>query len=140
MVAPTARCPITRGHAVLVLERTERTARISNEYFDWEGEVPTACVERDVSRHVFHLRTTRPAPDEWWVLTPDGGGVEWRCRWVPLADASIHPNQQRWIDAARRATIDPGPAIEPAPATGGVPVYDAHRQRWFVDGSGERRG
>ena len=29
----------------------------------------------DVDRHVFHLRTTAPTPDEWWVLTPDGDAV-----------------------------------------------------------------
>jgi 8-oxo-dGTP pyrophosphatase MutT (NUDIX family) len=113
MVAPHDGCPVTRGHGVLVLERTGSTVRISNEYFGWEGEVPAACVERDVSRHVFHLRATTPTPDEWWVLTPDGEGSQWRCRWVAIDDVAIHPWQQRWIDAGR-GVIDAGPSVERA--------------------------
>lgn len=111
MVAPHDGCPVTRGHAVLVEDRGADTVTISNEYFGWRGEVAATCVERDVTRHVFHLRTTRPTPDEWWVLTPDGEGSQWRCRWVPIDEVSIHPWQQRWVDRARHA-IEPGPPLE----------------------------
>jgi len=130
MVTPHEGCPVTRGHAVQVLERTGTSVTIANDYFGWRGEVPATCVERDVSRHVFHLRTTTPTPNEWWVLTPDGGGSQWRCRWIPLDDRSqVHPSQQAWIDVAREA-IAPGPPVpasEPLPA-GADEVYDAYNE------------
>jgi len=68
----------------------------------------------DVDRHVFHLRATTPTPDEWWVLTPDGDGSQWRCRWVPI-DGREAPSgfQARWL-AAARDLLDPGPPLERA--------------------------
>jgi ADP-ribose pyrophosphatase YjhB (NUDIX family) len=60
-----------------------------------------ATVE-DGNRAVFHLRATEPVPDEWWVLTPDGSGSQWRCRWIPLDDVDgMHERQRAWIDEVR---------------------------------------
>jgi 8-oxo-dGTP pyrophosphatase MutT (NUDIX family) len=129
MVAPHEGCPVTRGHAVLVHDRHGEVLTISNEHFGWRGEVAASCVERDVARHVVHLRTTRPTPDEWWVLTPDGDGSQWRCRWVPIDEVDVHPWQQRWIDAAS-GHLDAGPAVERAPAhaPGATEVFDAYNE------------
>ena len=58
---------------------------------------------RDEERHVFHLRATIEMPDEWLVLTPDGGGLRWECFWAPIDEAHsiVHENQRDWLDAAR---------------------------------------
>src|SRR5215475_1568403 len=42
------------------------------------GELET--MER---RHLVHLVVDEPAADEWYVVTPDGGGHCWRCHWMP---------------------------------------------------------
>lgn len=55
----------------------------------------------DVERAVVHLVVEAPAPEEWWVFTPDGDGVCWRCHWAPIAEATAHPRQQAWLDVAR---------------------------------------
>jgi ADP-ribose pyrophosphatase YjhB (NUDIX family) len=53
-------------------------------------------------RHLFHLTTDQPTPDEWWVVTPDGGGLCWRCHWLSLDRAldRVHPAQRWWLEAA----------------------------------------
>lgn len=128
MVAPHEGCPVNPGHSVLVHERIGTTATITSEHHSWTGTVDSACVSRDVTRHVFHLRATTPTPDEWWVLTPDGDGSQWRCRWVPL-DGLEGPAdwQRRWLDAGR-AKLDPGPQVERAAPnpSGATEVFDAH--------------
>jgi 8-oxo-dGTP pyrophosphatase MutT (NUDIX family) len=67
-----------------------------------------AVVDDDVpgrERHVFHLRATEPTPEVWWVLTPDGGGHQWRCRWIPLDGGpdhdAMHDVQRAWLDPVR---------------------------------------
>ena len=79
------------------------------------------------SRHVFHLRTVAPTPDEWWVLTPDGGGSQWRCRWVPVDEATgLQKHQRRWLDSGRDL-LDPGPPVDPMPPNppGATELFDA---------------
>ena len=64
-------------------------------------------------RHFVHFTTDRPTPDNWWVVTPDGGGLCWRCHWLPLDRAldQVHPAQRWWLEAAydslRRADHPP---------------------------------
>jgi ADP-ribose pyrophosphatase YjhB (NUDIX family) len=54
-------------------------------------------------RHLIHFTTDRPTPDEWWVVTPDGGGLCWRCHWLPLDRAldAVHPMQRWWLETAQ---------------------------------------
>lgn len=130
LVAPVEGCPIPIGHDVVVHERVGSTATVTCHAFEWTGAVPGECVRRDVTRHVFHLRTTTSSPEEWFVRTPDGGGNEWRCRWVPLDEARGLPvRQQRWLDAGR-PSIDPGPPVERSPASEALPVFDAYEGAW----------
>ncbi|MDY7101835.1 MAG: NUDIX domain-containing protein [Actinomycetota bacterium] len=80
-----------------------------------------AEVDGDVDRHLVHLATDAPTPDEWWVRTPDGGGMCWRCRWAELDEVRLERRQQPWLDVvrgqlvaadhptARRAGPRPGP-------------------------------
>ena len=133
MVATHDGCPVPAGHAVLVHERIGDSVTITSTFHDWTGTVDGACVSRDVRRHVVHLRATAPAPDEWWVLSPDGGGSQWRCRWVPLhGTEGLAPYQQRWLDAGR-AHLDPGPSVSRAEqAAGATEVFDAGQGLRFV--------
>jgi ADP-ribose pyrophosphatase YjhB (NUDIX family) len=53
-------------------------------------------------RHVVHFVAEGAAPDEWYVTTPDGGGLCWRCHWLDIADAAtLNADQQPWLEAAR---------------------------------------
>ena len=72
----------------------------------WDGtplELATNLIARSEERHVFHLRATVEMPDEWLVVTPDGGGVVWTCFWATIDEAheTIHEYQRDWLDAAR---------------------------------------
>ena len=61
-------------------------------------------------RHVVHFVTESAAPDEWYVTTPDGGGLCWRCHWLDIADsATLNADQQPWLEAAPARTA-PGEA------------------------------
>jgi ADP-ribose pyrophosphatase YjhB (NUDIX family) len=44
----------------------------------------------------------------WYVTTPDGEGLCWRCRWLPVDDAAtaLRPSQRRWVAAAGTALRD----------------------------------
>lgn len=81
--------------------------------------------EAEVVRHryLFHLASRVATADEWWVRTPDGEGLCWRCRWTPIAEAALVDGQQQWLDRVRerlaaQATAQPTPAprvpIDPA--------------------------
>jgi 8-oxo-dGTP pyrophosphatase MutT (NUDIX family) len=53
-------------------------------------------------RHVVHFVTESAGPDEWFVTTPDGGGLCWRCHWLAIADsATLNADQRAWLEAAR---------------------------------------
>jgi 8-oxo-dGTP pyrophosphatase MutT (NUDIX family) len=73
----------------------------------WDGtpiELPTTLITRSEERHVFHLRATVEMPDEWLVVSPDGGGTDWWCFWATIDEAhgtAIHEYQRDWLDAAR---------------------------------------
>ena len=89
-----------------VREAWEETGLPHLELVDHLSTFDEVNGDRTQTRHVFHLRATTPTPDEWWVLTPDGGSSQWRCRWVPLGDLTgVHEGQARWV----RTDIDPGP-------------------------------
>jgi ADP-ribose pyrophosphatase YjhB (NUDIX family) len=58
-------------------------------------------------RHVVHIVTESAAPDEWYVTTPDGGGLCWRCHWLDIADsASLNADQQSWLEVARSELLE----------------------------------
>ena len=75
-----------------------------------------------LTRHAFHFHCVRDTPDEWWVITPDGGGLCWRCWWTKLDGTEpLHPFQRRWLDRVRhrvdddvRRVVTPRPTL-PAP-------------------------
>ena len=87
----------------------------------WDGtplELATRAITRSEERHIFHLRATVEMPDEWFVVTPDGGGTDWWCFWVPLdeAHALLHEYQRDWLDAAGRAArgVGAGRSADPS--------------------------
>jgi len=91
---------ISAGQLARVLERTADTLRI--EVDGAEGVVPREALAFDAQRHLIHLICDAATPDEWFVVTPDGGGHCWRCRWLPLdAAPRLTSNQQPWLDVAR---------------------------------------
>ena len=71
----------------------------------WDGtpaDLATTLIARSEERHVFHLRATVEMPDEWFVVSPDGGGSDWWCFWLPFDEAHkmLHEYQRDWLDAA----------------------------------------
>ena len=104
--APTegCRCHLPRGNhlTVLSIDGTRARARL------WDGALVSAetnDIARSEVRRVYHLRATVEMPDEWLVVSPDGGGSTWTCFWVPFDDAyeMLHEYQRDWLDAARPA-------------------------------------
>jgi 8-oxo-dGTP pyrophosphatase MutT (NUDIX family) len=94
-----------------------------------ELAVATRC---DEERHIFHLRATIAMPDEWQVMTPDGGGLVWLCSWVSFegARAAIDEHQREWLDVARPgldASAAHDPAVRPRPP---LPRGLAERECW----------
>jgi len=56
----------------------------------------------DAVRNLVHFVLDAPAPDAWYVTTPDGGGHCWRCHWLNVEDtATLNRDQQPWLEAAR---------------------------------------
>ena len=97
--------------------------------------------ESGLTRHAYHYRCLRETPDQWWVVTPDGGGLCWRCHWVRLdGTEAIHPAQRPWLDRVRHR-IDDGPRPlrewQPLPAeldggdTADVFVALDDQMRWY---------
>jgi GrpB-like predicted nucleotidyltransferase (UPF0157 family)/ADP-ribose pyrophosphatase YjhB (NUDIX family) len=76
--------------------------------------------EQEQMRHLvlFHL-TRAVTAERWYVVTPDGGGLCWRCRWIPLsASGEIIAPQRRWVESIRgRLTVGdpPAPAVQLPP-------------------------
>ncbi len=92
--------PLSRGIGVRVIERGSRRATVVSE--GRRFEVPTDCLSLDAVRHLVHFVALRPAPDEWWVVTLDGGGLSWRCRWLPISQlGAVDEAQQQWVAAVR---------------------------------------
>ncbi|HVL07339.1 MAG TPA: GNAT family N-acetyltransferase [Acidimicrobiales bacterium] len=65
-------------------------------------------------RYFFHFVSEVETAGDWWVVTPDGGGLCWHCRWAPLSDVRLIAGQQEWLDPVRTrlATMS---ARQPAP-------------------------
>ena len=77
--------------------------RLLSEIGSWVEE------SNGLTRHVFQIECLRETPDEWWVVTPDGGGLCWRCHWIPLNGAEpVHPRQRPWLDRLRLRLADVG--------------------------------
>jgi 8-oxo-dGTP pyrophosphatase MutT (NUDIX family) len=87
---------------------------------------------RDEDRHIFHLRATVDMPDEWTVVTPDGGGLTWECFWSPIDEAhSIVGEWQRdWLDVARPA-LDESARSDPRPRRRDPLPQEFHRDGVF---------
>lgn len=77
-------------------------------------------VEGDNVRHFFHFASDVETAEEWWVITPDGGGLCWRCRWAALSDVRLVAGQQEWLDPVRTRVSSAG-ARQPAPRRRPVP-------------------
>jgi ADP-ribose pyrophosphatase YjhB (NUDIX family) len=71
---------------------------------------------RGEERHLFHLRASVAMPDEWRVVTPDGGSAVWWCSWASIDDAyaMLHEYQRDWLDVARPA-LDESAIGDPPP-------------------------
>ena len=96
-----------------------------------DGTVLLSQPEGDRVRHLvrFHLRR-QPTAEQWYVVTPDGGGLCWRCRWLPLHAAhEIHPSQRAWVDALRDHLV-PGPPPRPGIDLPGDVPPDSEEQFW----------
>jgi RimJ/RimL family protein N-acetyltransferase/8-oxo-dGTP pyrophosphatase MutT (NUDIX family) len=65
-------------------------------------------------RHFFHFVSEVETAEDWWVVTPDGGGLCWHCRWAPLADVRLVAGQQEWLDPVR-TSMATASARQPAP-------------------------
>lgn len=66
------------------------------------GIVKSDALAFDAMRHLVHLTLDAEAADQWFVVTPDGGGHCWRCHWRSLDDIdALHHRQQPWLAAAR---------------------------------------
>lgn len=80
-----------------------------------EGWVERSDLSFDGRRHLVHLTTAEPAPAQWWVATPDGGGMIWRCHWMPLGRRGyLGEWHQEWLDLVlRRLTAVPHPTARP---------------------------
>lgn len=72
--------------------------------------------EQNRIRHLvlFHL-TQAVTAEHWYVVTPDGGGLCWHCRWLPLAAREeIVVSQRRWVESVRQQLTvgyPPAPAV-----------------------------
>ncbi len=92
---------IPRGYLARVLERDARRAHIDVD--GTTGVVDLDALSFDGLRTLVHMVTEGAAPDEWFVMSQDGGGLCWRCHWLPLEDTgTLTAGQQPWLDVARR--------------------------------------
>ncbi len=112
----------------------------------WDGtplELTTRAITRSEERHIFHLRATVEMPDEWFVVTPDGGGTDWWCFWVPLDEAHplLHEYQRDWLDAAGRQLEESAQEAPPTRARSPLPAefHDATVWEQFVAPPVDRR-
>lgn len=93
---------VPRGNYADVLEAGSARTRIRVRDDGREGLVDNAALSLDSRRHLVHLDMSEPAPDEWWVSTPDGGGQWWRCHWMPLErTGQLGDWHDSWLDAVR---------------------------------------
>jgi hypothetical protein len=73
---------IGAGYLARVLEHDLMQARI-----DVDGAIGVVDLEVlsfDAVRHLVHFVVDGEAPDDLFVISPDGGGHCWRCHWVPI--------------------------------------------------------
>ena len=90
---------VPRGNYARILE--DRGATLTVEVGGATGDVSRAALSFQGVRHLVHLTLDGAAPCEWWVITPDGGGLTWRCHWVPLGSTHLLPWHQQWLDLVR---------------------------------------
>ncbi len=72
----------------------------------WAGWVEDTAVTAKLSRHLYHLRPTRPLPDEWYADPGDHGLAPWRLFWLPLATAVLVQEQHKWLRKVRNSLSD----------------------------------
>ena len=68
----------------------------------------------EIVRHFFHFGSEMETAEDWWVVSPDGGGLCWHCRWAPLSDVRLVASQQEWLDPLR-TSLAATSARQPAP-------------------------
>jgi GrpB-like predicted nucleotidyltransferase (UPF0157 family)/8-oxo-dGTP pyrophosphatase MutT (NUDIX family) len=96
-----------------------------------QGRLLRTDAEADRVRHLvrFHL-SQQVTAESWYVITPDGGGLCWRCRWLPLAASEqIVEPQRAWVDLVR-ADLVAGNAPKPAPALPTAVPADSEEVFW----------
>jgi RimJ/RimL family protein N-acetyltransferase/8-oxo-dGTP pyrophosphatase MutT (NUDIX family) len=81
----------------------------------------------EVVRYFFHFVNEVESAEDWWVVTPDGGGLCWHCRWAPLSDVRLIAGQQEWLDPVR-TSLAAGSARQPAPRP--RVAIDAHHRNF----------
>ena len=90
----------TRGHAATVLDSNAQELLV--EVDGKRGWIAADAYCDDVVRHLVQLESDAATPREWWVVTPDGGGLCWRCRWASLdGDLGLVEGQSEWIKEVR---------------------------------------
>jgi 8-oxo-dGTP pyrophosphatase MutT (NUDIX family) len=88
--------PFTRGHAATVIDAREDELLV--EVVGKRGWIAADAFADEVVRHVLQLESDVSMPSEWWVVTPDGEGLCWRCRWVPLhSELGLVDGQAHWV-------------------------------------------
>jgi 8-oxo-dGTP pyrophosphatase MutT (NUDIX family) len=98
-----------RGQATTVLDLRRDTLLV--EVAGKRGWIPAHAFADDVVRHVVQLESDVAMPNEWWVITPDGEGLCWRCRWVPLhGELGLIDGQAQWVsDVIDRVNAETAP-------------------------------
>ena len=112
----------------------------------WDGtpiELADESHRAREERHIFHLRATVEMPDEWFVVTPDGGGTDWWCFWVPLGEAHglLHEYQRDWLDAVGPRLVESTQEAPPTRARSPLPAdfHDATVWENFIAPPVDRR-
>lgn len=94
--------PIPPGYQAHFLEQGPTTSRVQVNTTSerLEDVIDNDALSIDATRHIVHMSLRGSTPDEWWVMTPDGDGVCWRCFWLPLHDANrVVSTQRPWLEA-----------------------------------------
>lgn len=129
---------VPRGYYAQVLERgsTQCLVRVG----DVEGVVAASDLSFDGLRHLVHLTCAAAAPDEWWVVTPDGGGLIWRCHWMPLGRTGYLGDwHETWLGLVR-PTLAAAPQPRARVRTARDPVEsDMSIEMFFAPPWGGRR-
>jgi 8-oxo-dGTP pyrophosphatase MutT (NUDIX family) len=104
-----------RGRLATVIDA--RDDELLVEVAGKRGWIAADAFADEVVRHVLQLESDVSMPSEWWVVTPDGEGLCWRCRWVPLhSELALVDGQAHWVtDVINRVAAVAAPSAFPWP-------------------------